>query len=302
MVLPRIYLHEVPESLSVDQFILQTTDIVERFNLLHKKRGRSKASQTTYVEAPVHHDFDSFRRQVMRAIDEFGLRPFRYGPDGPVERPAYESIGLTYNPDSIDAPYQDPHFSSLGSERLQTRSYQAEAPQAAIKNTYLDSYACSSRTPIADRAGLKEFLQSFRHPLVRSRISKLYGNRPESQSHEFGWHSDEPIFLNLRVNVPLVTTADFVLQVQKKADSGAVEELALREGFAYVYNTGLKHRVVCERGTDVDRVNLIVGVTPWFRFDADQKFWEANEFYGKVHPFEMFENGLISSLISKKLS
>lgn len=68
---------------------------------------------------------------------------------------------------------------------------------------------------------------------------------------------------------------------------------------AYVYDSGKNHRPYCKQLDSVDRIHMICGVSPWFDFDKKNQCWVSNQYYGEMHPFEMFSNGLISPVFLK---
>ena len=43
-----------------------------------------------------------------------------------------------------------------------------------------------------------------------------------------------------------------------------------------------------KHGTNT-RITVIYGTSPWFDYDEQNRCWTSNEFYGKLHPFEMLK-------------
>ena len=65
----------------------------------------------------------------------------------------------------------------------------------------------------------------------------LYGDDADQTGFESGWHRDEPVFENLRINIPLVTHRSYKLQVEHILDkpdrrSETMSEHHLLTGYA----------------------------------------------------------------------
>jgi hypothetical protein len=67
----------------------------------------------------------------------------------------------------------------------------------------------------------------------------------------------------------------------------------LAPGKAYTFDTHRPHRVFPRERSDIDRVHLVLGFAPWFRYDRGADAWEPNEFYGRVHPFDIVRSGAL---------
>lgn len=225
---------------------------------------------------------------------EIGWFPFTYGGQ-PVEANDYESIALTYNPFQVDAPSENPHQGTLGSQKFLSginKHYQG-MERKNFKNTYSDSFAFHYLTPIAQEGVLGAFLKSCKRTLIRSRISRLRA-RPRVQHPDFCWHNDESIFVNFRINIPLVSSPNYVIElIQEPGNTDSVLRFPLIPGFYYAYDTHLFHRPTCLELDNSYRINMICGVSPWVDYNWQERQWETNEFYGVMHPFDMLKEGHI---------
>ena len=80
--------------------------------------------------------------------------------------------------------------------------YNSVQRHRGLKNTYFDSYGFRVRTPAARLGELGGFLDQCGLTLIRSRLSVLIGERGITSDFMDGWHRDEPVFENLRLNIP----------------------------------------------------------------------------------------------------
>lgn len=289
-----IPLAEVPNDNVIHQYILNKTDLKNKMALFDDYKAPD------YVAAPLSFDHQRLQKATSNAIEIYGLHKFSY--QSQTNRSiGYESASLTWNPLAIDRIAEDPHMATLGSSLLGHGSAAHYEKKLTARNTYHDTYAFRERTPFSNHEAIKELLSSFARTLVRSRVSSIVAGRAESTKLDFCWHNDESIFINLRVNIPVQTTPNYVIQILT-GDSGAdfdLTEIELKNNYAYVYDTQKFHRPFCKKLDSVDRINIICGVSPWFDFDQQSQAWVSNEYYGEMHPFEMFANGHVSSLIKK---
>jgi hypothetical protein len=237
------------------------------------------------------------RTAAKEAIDRHGLHSW-LTKGGRPERSSYESLSLTYNPDLRDPGVIDVHQSSLGtSAKTQKEHYYGNtAGLAGLKDSYFDTYGFRRLTPAAKIGALGSFLSDCRLSLVRSRLSVLYGDSPEEITADYGWHRDEPVFNNLRINIPLVAHPSYRLQIEHEgdfpaADSPTMTTHYLRSGYAYTFDTHRPHRVFPLRRCRVMRVHLVLGFAPWFDYDPASDRWAPNRYYGRVHPFDILRDG-----------
>jgi len=237
------------------------------------------------------------RTAAKEAITRYGLHPW-LSKEGRPERSSYESLSLTYNPDLRDPGITDVHQSTLGTSANSMREHYYGTSQhlPGFKNTYFDTYGFRLLTPTAKVGALGKFLSECKLSLVRSRLSVLYGDDMDEITPEYGWHRDEPIFNNLRVNIPLVTHRNYRLQIEHArdfpaADSPTTTTHYLKSGYAYTFDTHRPHRVLPVGPCRIMRVHLVLGFAPWFDYDSSRDAWTPNRYYGRIHPFDILRSG-----------
>jgi hypothetical protein len=287
-----IKVDDVPPDKAVHIYIYEQTDLFEQMD-----RFKDFKAETFYKFA-LNFDTERLIDDVKEAIDLYGLHPFSYGGEA-TSKNVYMSSSLTWNPGAIDRFSEDPHQSTLGSKYHKHGSASLYSAKVSDKNSYTDSLSFNQLTPFAQHKSIAELVGTFRRTLVRSRVSSIIGGRSEATRFDFGWHNDELIFINLRVNVPIITSPNYAIQtiVGQSDEALNIAELELERGFAYAYDTSKNHRPYCKKITTDDRVNMIFGVCPWFDYDPVEHCWFSNDYYGKLHPFEMLKLGLITTAI-----
>jgi hypothetical protein len=235
------------------------------------------------------------RAAAAEAIDSHGLHGW-LSSEGRTTG-GYLSLSLTHNPELNDPGITDVHQSTLGtSVNRQSEFYYGSTSRfLGLRNTYFDTYGFRVLTPAARIGALGEFLSQCRLSLIRSRLSVLFGDEGPVP-FGIGWHRDESVFENLRINIPLETVASYKLQVEHEADqpredSKSMSTHHLAAGRAYTFDTHLPHRVFPTRRSKVRRVHLVLGFSPWLRYYSRGQAWEPNEYYGRVHPFDIVRSG-----------
>jgi hypothetical protein len=205
---------------------------------------------------------EGLRRSVLDAMSKFGHSGW-HRKDGATS--TYGGFSLAYNPDHQDN--LDPNSSSLGTPQNAGNKfyYNQRARDLPAKHSYFDTYSFRQRTPASQHSELGSFLDGLQRSLVRSRVGIIYGERVDPNDANYlataGWHKDEPVYENLRVNIPL--------------------------------QTDIPHRVYCQGATKLERIHLVLGVAPWFDYTAADDAWQPNEFFGQMHPFELLRTGRI---------
>jgi hypothetical protein len=289
-----IKVSDVPHNSTIEKYILKATDLNKYINKLSPKFS------SDYLSSGLNLDQEKIKFQVNELLKKYQSYSFQYN-SRESQFASYTSTSLTFNTNAIDNISNDPQQSGLGSNIYSSGNAHFYENIEALKNSYADTYSFHERTPISQEGLLKSLLDSFKRTLIRSRISTIKANCNESTDLKYLWHQDESIFLNLRVNVPIQSNENYVIQfLSEKANEAAeISEFHLEPGKAYVYDTQKYHRPFCKKLNDSDRINIICGVSPWFDYDREKNQWCSNEFYGELHPFEMFQNGYVSSLIGK---
>ncbi len=286
---------KIPENQTVEKYIRLNTDINHYIDIFNKN------SYPDYQKEILHFDIKNAQSQIKKLMEHYGNFSFEYFKrENKFE--SYRSTSLTSNPKAIDALSSNPHQSALGSSLYESGSSMDYESRDALKNSYADTYSFNTLNTICSEIAIHQLIESFQRTLIRSRISLIKANAKESMELKYLWHQDESIFLNLRVNIPIISNENYVIQfIEDEQSETGISEFTLTPGHAYIYNTQKFHRPFCKELNDQDRINIICGVSPWFDFNREENIWESNDFYGEIHPFEMFKNAMISRLIGTKL-
>jgi hypothetical protein len=284
---------DVPRAKTVVQHLKDTTGFSAACARIRPQRPVGKLLRLSLPKRLV----TELRKAARNAIERHGLHGW-LSREGRAVGSNYESLSLTYNPDLSDPGIHDVHQSTLGSSVNPGDEFFYGQMQRfkSLKNTYFDTYGFRLLTPAARIGALGEFLAECRLTLVRSRLSVLYGDDADQTGFETGWHRDEPVFENLRINIPLVTHRSYKLQVEHILDkpdrrSATMTEHHLSTGYAYTLDTNRPHRVYSSSPCRLMRVHLVLGFSPWFRYDSSKDAWMANEFFGRLHPFDIVRKG-----------
>jgi hypothetical protein len=246
-------------------------------------------------------DIKNLAEEVQSIISEHGLHYWRYSEK--LLQRGYKSISLVKVPDSVG----DWRRATLGSEKLSlhdvydgnsdTAKYQS--PEilnklgGKLKGSYFDTYSFRQLTPAGEATA--KYLDYKCSP-IRSRISAIEGQVLSTTDFRFGWHRDESVFENTRFNIPITTTPEYRLQVENEktepdAFSDTMSDYHLDLGYGYSWDTAKPHRVYSRAVNNTDRVNIVLGFSPWFDYDAVEDSWKPNQFFGKKHPLKMLVDG-----------
>jgi hypothetical protein len=193
----------------------------------------------------------------------------------------YKGFGLTYNPTFHTD--ENIHHQVFGS-KLSTQTFAQDGQEhEQLENTYYDTFGFRKRTPEVDKH-LGFFLDRFNFHVSRSRVGYVFGYGLEP--NDKGWHIDEPPQMLLRVNIPLQTSDEYVLEYNDK-------KYHLEVGKAYVWNTRVKHRptIIKKVETRRPRINIVIGLTPWLTYVSEKDKYIQNEYFGKSIK-EIVENKL----------
>jgi hypothetical protein len=274
---------DVPGFLSVFSYIKCRTDIQQRFRRLPRP-----PNQVHHM--PLNYPVLALAKSAQHALEKYGM----YGWLSRQGRScsSYQSLSLTHNP-SINDPAVNELNSTLGSSFISNRSFFYGnigtwlSLRGQLKNSYYDSYAFNQPNTVA-REQFGDFLSYFKRTLIRSRLSVIRAGARDSANPDYLLHQDEPVYENVRINIPLSTSPNHYLQYNG-------ENINLKLGQAYTWDTNQPHRV---HGIDhTDRINLVLGFSPWFDYDQEQQAWISNEYYGECHPIEMVQQGWVADII-----
>lgn len=207
---------------------------------------------------------------------------------------SYGGLSLVYNPDLVED--KDPNQSTLGTTTNTPAEFFYGSTQRfnSIRNTYFDSYGFRKLSPCVVQSNMKSLLDEFRLSPTRSRIGVLDATYHSRVGEEFLWHKDETVFENLRLNIPIETDESFLFQLENK------DPIHLAVGHVYTWNTNLPHRVYATEQKDVKRTHIVFGFSPWLDYINDEDAFVVNEFFGKIHPIDIFLNGLAHDKIGLK--
>jgi hypothetical protein len=275
---------DVPSFLSVFAYIKLRTDIERLFRRLPQPLNQVH-------ELPLTFSVTALQQAAEQALTQYGS--YGWLSSQGRSRSSYQSLSLTHNPDIRD-PAVTEFNSTLGSSFIDPGSYFYGnirtwlKLRGCIKNSYYDSYAFNQPNTVA-RKQFGDFLSHFSRSMIRSRLSVIRAGARDSLHPDYLLHRDEPVYENIRVNIPLTVSPRHYLQYND-------QDVNLKLGQAYTWDTNQSHRV---HGVDsTDRINLVLGFSPWFDYDAEQQAWVSNEYYGECHPIEMVQQGLVSNIIT----
>jgi hypothetical protein len=233
-----------------------------------------------------------FEASVRESVEKFGYHGWRLLGK---ESQYYGGYSLVYNPKHVSG--HEPINSTLGEYQYGGDEYLLEVKDGSgVKNSYFDTLGFTERTEPARFGVLGEFLDEIESgfTLIRGRLAILNGQQFDATKHaKFGWHIDEPVYENLRLNIPVWgNTDEYAFQLE----GYPVQRLS--QGCAYTWDTAILHRAFSTRVAASSRANLVVGISPWLRYDAAGGYWETNEYFGCQHPFSL----LIDRRITTKLT
>ncbi len=197
---------------------------------------------------------------------------------------SYSGVSMVYNP-TFGA--DDKIHQTLGSDTNdKTEFFYNQTEHLAVKkNTYFDSYSFRKISPAMTGAVL-DLMKEFRFSPIRSRIAIVDANYyNEKTADTFGWHKDERVFENLRINIPITTDPDCLFQMEN------TEPEFLEYGNIYSWDTNLPHRVFATKKKDFQRIHIVLGFSPWFDYIEEEDAWITNDFFGKKHPLDMLIEG-----------
>ena len=247
------------------------------------------------VRVPLPFDCSWLSDAVSFIESRYPLRGFENSSG--VDDKSYQNISLTHNPKILG----DPHHSTLGSSSLAKPDFfygNAKTAEAigSIKDSYYDTYGFRFPTPAALNE-LAPLFSKLKRSVVRSRLSIIKAGHHQPSAFKWGWHKDEPVFENLRVNIHVTDSNDHRIQIMDSNkmpsspdDQGLIEH-RFEIGFGYSWDTHLPHRACAMPQSKSDRAAIVLGFSSWFDFDEAKDEWIPNEFFGKKHPLQMLIDG-----------
>ena len=228
---------------------------------------------------------------VNEALEIYGAWNYRLG-NGKVDA-GYGGIGLSYNPDLDDSDIHQQVQGNANPAKDKPNPFTMLTPEEGEvyvkRNSHYDTYGLSYRTPASKHGYLGKFLDTCKRTMVRSAVRIIYADQegPAGNDKYAGvtWHRDESMFVNLRVNIPLVTDPIFLLEQEGHSP------VHLEAGYAYSWDTHVLHRAYAKERAPKHRIHLMLGFSCWWDFDEATGNWAQNEFFGKKHPKDMLIAG-----------
>ena len=282
-----IPLDEVPTHLTVSQYIFAKTDLAE-----WAKRVTPQCPGS-HLALPLKLDLEILKNNLSELLKKYPAYSYPYG--AAKSTPLYRMIYLTYNPKSENPQINSP----LPFEKKDFPPIEVTGITTG-KNSYNDTLSIFEKTNFCHEPALARLLEPIQRTIVRSRLAihsgKMGGDKAQSQ---LSWHTDEKIFINTRINIPVISSSNFAIEyLHHDEHGGRLETFDLLEGFAYSFDTGKPHRFFAKENSEEERVSLILGISPWFDFCPEQRAWISNEFYGKMHPLDMIYRGFVGDFFS----
>jgi hypothetical protein len=192
----------------------------------------------------------------------------------------YRGFSLTYNPNFYDSSRSIYH-QTWGSPLLKQNfgRIQGLGDHRLIRNTYYDTYAFRKRLEIVENH-LGNLFSHFSCPLLRSRAAFLKSSN--SVDKKEGWHVDEPSTHMLRINIPLQTSEEYILEINGNDGYGNSLVLTkhLKVGKIYIWNTRIPHRVTTTKFSTVERIHLVLGLGTWIDYDPINDAFTKSKLYG----------------------
>ena len=187
----------------------------------------------------------------------------------------YKGFGITYNPTFFDKTENIYH--QVWGSRLLDQYYGLEkgaGDHTQIKDTYHDTFGFRKIDDVIQKH-LGFFLNRFNFHISRSRVAYIFGYGEEPKK-EGGWHVDEPTSQLLRINIPIQTSDEYVMQWDDKT-------YQLELGKAYLWNTKKPHRptIIKKVETKEPRINIVMGLTPWLEYDNITDTYLKGKYFGK---------------------
>lgn len=281
------FLDEIPSTSTVAGWLKANTDWVRLGETTRVRRMHPKMMRFRIEDL----DLPAMQTSIKEALTLYGDHRWRTGSGTDAH---YSGFSLTYNPELRESV--DLHASTLGTTATSADrlgDYDDMGDSDEVKDTYYDTYGFRVPTPASAHGELGRFMERSVATRVRSRLAIIDGSKHMYRHRFMGWHVDEPIYQNLRINVPITTSEKFMFQFEGD------EPMHLEPGYAYAFDPHIRHRVFSTERSPVRRVHLVLGFSPWWDYDSERRSWRTNRFYGVKHPLDMLTDGeIIRGLVS----
>lgn len=222
---------------------------------------------------------ESLLNSVLAIKDLVGLQGWK---NNNIESDRYTGFSLSYNPDFHEKNVSVYH-QTWGSHSLPQSYGRKNGSFENKKNTYYDSFSFRQTPPIVTE-NLNYLFQKFNLSLLRSRVAWFYGQNLGNQKAD-NWHIDEPPNSILRINIPLQTSEEHVIDIVGNDECGNSLNIVnkhLEVGKAYIWNTRIPHRVTLKQFCDNPnpRIHMVLGFCTWFDYLTDRDSFVPNSVWG----------------------
>lgn len=216
---------------------------------------------------------------TMAVKDQIGLQPWttKFGKSR-----KYSGFSLTYNPDYKDTSSSKFHQTWGSGNLLQNYGRSAGMGEHdKIRNTYYDTFAFRKIDPIIGRS-FGSLFSKLSMPIFRSRVAFL--NMFGKSRNDSDPHVDEPPTHLLRINIPLQTSREYIIEIDGRDEYG--NELSIRKhlelGKAYIWNTRIPHKVTVNRRCEFpeDRIHIVLGLGTWIDYDPYADCYTKSKLHG----------------------
>lgn len=269
---------EVPDSMAVEDFIYQNTNLIKLIKDLPLPSENLIKVSINYTE--------SLKAEILDITKKMAGASYVF-PSIVSPPTNYHLIPLTYNPASKSR--------SLSSPLPLTNNNEGKGIGLnSGKNSELDVLNINTPVPFIKNTELEKFFSTIKRSIVKSKIV-IHNAEFDSEDirSQLVWHKDGSIFFNLRILIPIVSSDIFGIEFVAPDATGRdqIESFSFEDNYLYTFDTHRPHRYLCKKVSKDVRIGLVIGICPWFDYDPIQERWISNEFYGKKHPFQMLRDG-----------
>lgn len=279
----KFYVKDIPKPWPILQWVLAHSDLQYYYDYM---KPVNRADALLNLKHQI--DIDQLAVDTMSMLKQYGFHGWKSAIGTSNE---YGGLSLAMDPDHIED--KNPNCQTLGSSiNLPSEFLYYEIDKfESVKNTYYDHWSFRHHAPCVANSNLKGFLDGFSKSPIRSRLAVINPEYVEDAYKELFWHRDEPVFENLRINIPIETDETFMFQIKDQ------DPVHLQYGNMYSWDTNILHRVYPTTKLTKSRTHLVLGFCPWFDYNQEEDSFTSNEFYGEMHPIDMLVNGHIHPLI-----
>lgn len=274
----KFFVKDCPEDRTIFAWIDSQIGFKEAYQDL-----RCSVPTDNWISIPHRLNIDQLRQITEDCLIKNGVRGWQTKRG---DARAYGGLSLVFNPDLREPT--DPNQSTLGTRTNAPEEFYWSSTEKfdKIKHTYFDTYGFRQLSPAVVNSSLQEFLRSFKLTSIRGRIGVLDADYHDRVGEEFLWHKDEPVYENLRLNIPLVGDETFMFQTEGQAP------MTTPIGNIYTADTHIAHRIYATEKSSKKRIHLVLGFSPWLDYNQEDDSYTVNKFFGRVHPIDLLFKGL----------